>query len=81
MVFDWFYQFCPKCGERSRRLVTAKKLVNTKVVESSKRSWSRSGNWPVDEPMSVWVYSYDVSRRCRRCGNQWTERLTKQRPW
>ena len=81
MLFDRFYQHCPKCGQKSRRLILSKKLVETKVVESSKRSWSRNGNWPVDEPMAIWLYSYQITRRCRICGHQWAEQVTKQRPW
>ena len=81
MLLDWFYQVCPKCREKSRRLVLSKKLIDTQVMETTKRSWTRSGNWPVDEPMSIWIYSYELSRKCRRCGHQWIERTTKQRPW
>jgi len=81
MLFDRFYQHCPKCGQKSRRLILSKKLIETKVVESSKRSWSRNGNWPVDEPMAIWLYSYQITHRCRICGHQWAEQVTKQRPW
>jgi len=80
-LFGWFYQVCPKCGGKSRRLVLSKKLVSTQAVETSKRTWSRGGNWPVDEPMTVWLHSYELTRKCRRCGHQWVERTTKQRPW
>ena len=81
MLLDRFYQLCPRCGQRSRSRVISKSLLDKSAVVSTKRTWSRSGNWPVDEPFAVWVYTYDVARRCRRCGHQWTERATKQRAW
>jgi len=81
MFFDRFYQLCPKCGRKSRRMILSKKLTETKVVESSKRSWSRNGNWPVDEPMTIWLYSYKIIRKCRVRSNEWDEQVTKQRPW
>jgi len=80
-MFERFYQRCPKCGQRTWKKVMSKKLIDTKVVQSTRRSYSRSGNWPVDEPVSVFLYSYDMGHKCRACGNQWTERVTKQRPW
>ncbi len=80
-MLERFYQLCPSCGRRTRSQVISRALVETAVVESSKRLWSRSGNWPVDEPVSIFVYSYDVTHRCRACGNQWAEKVTKQRLW
>jgi uncharacterized Zn finger protein len=81
VLLDRFYQVCPKCGRKTWRMVTSKKLTDRHMVESTKRTWSRGGNWPVDEPFVLWVYTYDVSRKCKECGHQWTEKVTKQRPW
>jgi hypothetical protein len=81
VLLDRFYQVCPKCGKKARRMVLSKKLLDKQVVESTKRTWSRGGNWPVDEPFTVWVYSYELAKRCRICGHEWNERVTKQRAW
>jgi len=81
LLLDRFYQICPKCGRKSRRLVLVKKLRDRTPFESVRRTYAHGGDFVVEEPFSVWVYIYDVSRRCRLCQHQWTEKVTVQRPW
>lgn len=80
-MFDWLYHTCPNCGVKSRRRVLRNRLKNTDKVDGTRAKWSRGGNMVIDEPYTVWLYSYEVEHACRACGHRWIEHVTKQRPW
>ena len=76
-----FLQSCPRCGRRSRRLVLSKKLADKNTIDGKRTVYGRSRLWSWEEDSHVTVYTYEYTKKCRVCGHQWTEAVTKQRPW
>ena len=79
-LFDWLHHICPNCGAKSRKRILGRRLKSSDRVDGSRTRWSRGGHVPVEEPYTVWLYSYEIEHLCRSCGHRWTEHVTKQRP-
>lgn len=80
-MLDWLFQTCPNCSQKTWRKILRNELKSTEKVYGTQTRWTRSGGMQIEEPVTLWLYSYEVEHNCRKCGHVWTEHVTKQRPW